>query len=111
MLLTPWSSRAVGIGKSNTKIMLENCSSGAAVLVQKYNNSSKATKHDWFLPSLGELMLMSQNMQGLGALEDSDYWSSSGYSSIGGWVESVGHGYQGSATKDSILYVRPVREF
>jgi hypothetical protein len=91
--------------------MLDNCSSGASTLITSYNASSSAKKRDWFLPSLGEMMLMSQNLQGLAGLIDSDYWSSSEYSAIGGWVQAVGHGYQGNATKDTTFHVRPVRSF
>jgi hypothetical protein len=108
---TAWSSRAVGLGSDNTRAMLDNCSSGASTLITSYNASSSAKKRDWFLPSLGEMMLMSQNLQGLAGLIDSDYWSSSEYSAIGGWVQAVGHGYQGNATKDTTFHVRPVRSF
>ena len=110
-LLTAWSSRAVGVGLSNTAIMLKNCTFGAANLVADYNASPQAKKRDWFLPSIGGLMLISQNLQGLAGFLDSDYWSSSGYSNIGGWVQSMDHGYQGNATKDIFYHVRPVRCF
>ncbi len=109
--LTAWSSRGLGVGLSNTDIMLKNCTSGAANLIADYNASPLAKKRDWFLPSIGGLMLISQNLQGLAGMLDSEYWSSSGYSNIGGWVQSMGHGYQGNATKDSLYHVRPVRRF
>ena len=109
--LNSWSSRAVGLGPTTTAIMLKNCTSGAANLVADYNANASAKKHDWFLPTIGELMLISSNLQGLAGLIDSDYWSSSGYSDLGGWVQAMGHGYQGNATKDTTFHVRPVRMF
>jgi len=109
--LTAWSTRAVGRGSSNSRMMLDNCSTGASALIAQYNSSAKAKKKDWYLPSLGELIFMTQNLQGLAGLIDSDYWSSSEYSAIGAWVQAVGHGYQGNATKDTTFHVRPVRSF
>ncbi|MEI7516621.1 MAG: hypothetical protein WCK81_14635 [Betaproteobacteria bacterium] len=109
--LNAWSSRAVGLGQSNTMTMLKNCTFGAANLVASYNASSRSTQKDWYLPSIGELILLSNNLQGLAGLLASDYWSSSGYSDIGGWVQSIDHGYQGNATKDTLYHVRPVRRF
>ena len=91
--------------------MLKNCTFGAANLVASYNASSRSTQKDWYLPSIGELILLSNNLQGLAGLLASDYWSSSGYSDIGGWVQSIDHGYQGNATKDTLYHVRPVRRF
>jgi len=109
--LNSWTSRAVGIGISNSKTMLKNCSYGAANLIADYNRNSRSKKKDWFLPSIGELILLTANLQGLAGLLVSDYWSSSGYSDIGGWGESVDHGYQGSAAKETLYHVRPIREF
>ena len=109
--LNAWSSRAIGLGLSNTKTMLANCSSGAANLIATYNSSAYAKKRDWFLPSIGEIILMSNNLQGLAGLLASDYWSSSGSSEVGGWVQSFDHSYQGEATKGTLYHVRPVRRF
>ncbi len=109
--LNSWSSRAVGLGPINTKTMLANCNSGAANLIATYNSSSSAKKRDWFLPTVGELMLMSNNLQGLAGLLPSDYWSSSGSTEISGWVQSFDHSYQGEATKGTLYHVRPVRRF
>ena len=108
---TTWNSRQIGAGKLNTVEMLKTCKSGAAFEVQKFNNGKINKYSDWFLPSEGELMLMSANLQGLADLDDLDYWSSSEYSEIGGWVEAIGHGYQGSASKNTLFHVRPIRQF
>ncbi len=109
--LTIWGNRAIGQGQTNTATMNATCTSGAAFEVKKFNASNRNRYSDWFLPSLGELILLTQNMQGLGDLLASDYWSSSEYSDLGGWVQSVGHGYQGSASKTTTFKVRPIRSF
>ena len=106
-----WNSRQIGLGKFNTYEMLKVCKTGAAFEVQKFNLSKTNKFNDWFLPSEGELMLISANLQGLAGLADSDYWSSSEYSAIGGWVQAIGHGYQGSASKETLFHVRPIRQF
>lgn len=106
-----WINRAVGKGKSNTYAMLKVCTSGAANSVADFNKSNRTTFHDWFLPSLGELMWMANGTQGLAGLSSTEYWSSSEYSNEGGWVESVSRGYQGSAGKSNPLAVRPIRSF
>jgi hypothetical protein len=106
-----WTSRKVGIGRENTLIMIADCKSGAANSIDLYNKSHRSKDTDWFLPSLGEIALMAANLQGLGDLIASDYWSSSEFSDVGGWAQSISHGYQGSATKDTTFYVRPIRSF
>jgi hypothetical protein len=106
-----WSSRRVGAGKSNTDLMLAACKDGAANAIHSYSLSGKSKYTDWFLPSIGEISLMTTNLQGLGGLLAEDYWSSSEFSAAGAWAQSVGHGYQGSATKDTTFYVRPIRSF
>jgi hypothetical protein len=109
--LNAWSSRAVGLGTPNTKLMLGVCKSGAANLIADYNASSRSIKKDWFLPTIGCLLEMDNALQGLAGLIDGNYWSSSGASATGAWVQAMGHGYQGTATKDSMYHVRPVRAF
>ena len=109
--LNAWSSRRIGIGSSNTALMQKACISGAANLVGEYNSSSRSKYKDWHLPTIGALILMYLKLQGRAGLIDGDYWSSSGYSKTGGWVQSMGRGYQGTALKDSLFRVRPIRSF
>jgi hypothetical protein len=109
--VSTWTSRKVGAGKANTASMIAACKSGAANTIDEYNKSSRSTVKDWFLPSIGEIILLTDNMQGLGDLVASDYWSSSEFSDSGGWAQSVSHGYQGSATKNTTFYIRPIRSF
>lgn len=109
--VSTWTSRKVGAGKANTASMLAACKSGAANTVDEFNKSDRTQVKDWFLPSIGEMVLLIANMQGLGDLVASDYWSSSEFSDSGGWAQSVSHGYQGSATKNTTFYIRPIRSF
>jgi len=109
--VSTWTSRKVGAGKANTASMIAGCKTGAANTVDEYNKSARSVTKDWFVPSIGEMILLTDNMQGLGDLVASDYWSSSEYSDNGGWAQSVSHGYQGSATKDTTFYIRPIRTF
>jgi len=106
-----WSSRMIGAGKANSNILKLSCKSGVETLVDEYNTSKRNKFSDWFVPSLGELILMGTNMQGLAGLGPNDYWSSSEFSDIGGWVQSIGHGYQGNANKATLFHLRPIRSY
>lgn len=107
----PWNSRITGSGKANTNIMKLSCTSGVATLVNEYNTSKRGKFTDWFVPSVGELILMGNNLQGMAGLSPDDYWSSSEFSDIGGWVHSIDHGYTGNANKATLFHLRPIRSF
>ena len=76
-----WAANAVGKGRANTTAMLGVCTSGAANAADQYLT---ATKSDWFLPSVGELMLMYTNLRQAGVgdfplpvmYNQDAYWSS-----------------------------------
>jgi hypothetical protein len=58
-----WLRSAVGSGKENSILALEGpCVFGAVKIADEYETS----KTDWFLPSIGELMLAYTNMRQLG---------------------------------------------
>ena len=109
--LSSWTSRAVGRGPINSKELLASCPEGAMRLIEKYNASGKTGLSDWFMPSLGELILVANNLQGLAGLTSTEYWSSSEHSAVGAWAQGMSGGYQGSASKSTFLKVRPVRAF
>ena len=109
--LSSWTSRAVGRGKINSKELLAACPEGAMRLIKKYNTSGKTGVTDWFMPSLGELILVANNLQGLAGLISTEYWSSSEHSAVGAWAQGMSGGYQGSASKSTVLKVRPIRAF
>lgn len=59
-----WLLSAVGRGKPNSDLALEvGCEFGAVKIADEYVTNSK---NDWFLPSIGELMLAYTNMRQLG---------------------------------------------
>ena len=105
-----WAGNAVGKGQANTTAMLGVCTSGAANAADLYLT---ATKSDWFLPSLGELMLMYTNLlqAGVGGFATPTYWSSSEYDSDIAWTQGFVNGNQDYNTKDVALPVRAVRAF
>lgn len=125
-----WSIKGVGKGASNTDQMLRKCISGAAHVAHDYSNNGKT---DWFLPSLGELKLMYDNLTEAGVGGFSvfpgtspifsagavSYWSSSEAKSNHAWDQKFYDGTQyfnykirASATvATQPYYVRPARAF
>mgnify|MGYP000474352544 CR=1 FL=1 len=113
-----WAARAVGSGQANTTAMMANGStsyvadtSGAAFFA---DSSTCCTKTDWFLGSLGEMMLMYTNLRqaGVGGFSTGAYWSSSEGGAISAWLLDFAFGDQANPyTKPTTLYVRPVRAF
>jgi hypothetical protein len=109
--VTGWAGKAVGKGKANTAAILGVCSSGAARAADLYLT---ATKSDWFLPSLGELKLMYNNLleAGVGGFASSYYWSSTEHVSLSAWLQDFNYGTQSLSNKDSTnIRVRAVRAF
>jgi hypothetical protein len=70
------------------------------------------TKTDWFLPSLGEAMLMYANLRqvGVGGFASWFYWSSSEIVADAAWNQPFGMA-MGNTNKSDMNYVRPVRAF
>ena len=93
--------------------MLGVCSSGAAKAADLYLT---ATKSDWFLPSLGELKLMYNNLleAGVGGMGDNTWWSSTEKTTNAAypffWDYNDGQGYT-SYYKSNGYRVRAVRYF
>jgi hypothetical protein len=76
--LGEWANSAVGAGRSNTSTADTTCTGGAIQAAADYAGGGKT---DWFLPSLGEAMLMYTNLRQLGVgvvFNESgpQYWSS-----------------------------------
>ena len=74
-------------------------------------NYYKKSKTDWFLGSLGEMMLMYSNLQGVGGFAAGAYWSSSENDATTAWYQTFDSGRQLYSGKTSVYYVRPVRAF
>ena len=117
----------IGQGKPNTKLMLQHCTSGAAVVAASYRGGSK---DDWYLPAIDELEELAKYVTradeddlvingGYGRLKiiregfKSALWSSTNYRGEWGYAEAaLGHGQLSSIwSKYYEEHVRPVRAF
>lgn len=125
LLLEPWgksgfvgagkpnTSTAVGAGASNTSTADGTCAGGAIQAAADYAGGSKT---DWFLPSIGEAMLMYTNLRQADAggfvFGSGSYWSSSESHDTEAWYRYF---YNGAKKhyyfKNSLYDVRPVRAF
>ena len=111
-----WAADAVGQGQANTTAILAVFTADTST-----NNAAKyadsldcGSKTDWWLGSLGEMMLMYTNLRqaGVGGFSADYYWSSSEYDATIAWHQRFYSGNQSSVyTKDNAYYVRPVRAF
>ena len=108
--LNAWSNSAVGAGASNTSTADTTCAGGAIQAASDYAGGSKS---DWFLPSVGEAMLMYTNLRqvGVGGFASDGYWSSSESSAYYAWYQFFANGGQHVNDKSNAYYVRPVRAF
>jgi hypothetical protein len=107
-----WSARAVGAGQANTDAMTQACGSGAANSAAAYSTPTTLAG-DWFLGTLGDMMLMYTNLSyaGVGGFANSGYWSSTENNSTNAWTQGFDYGYQYYDYKYSSLPVRAVRAF
>ena len=113
--LTGWDKSAVGAGRTNTTTADTTCTTGAVQTAVDYTAPSfnGVAKDDWWLGSIGEMMLMYTNLRqaGVGGFSTDGYWSSSEFDGSYAWIQHFLSGGQLSLTKGSTFYVRPVRAF
>ena len=117
-------------GKANTAAQITHaeCSSNAyapgyCANYSRVNANGKGlTAGKWWLPSLGEMMMIYANMakinyalsliSGATPLQETWYWTSTEYSATSAWDLSLTNGTASSHTKASpTLHVRPVSAF
>ena len=109
--LNDWSNSGVGKGATNTSTADTTCAGGAIQAAADYAGGSQT---NWFLPSIGEAMLMYTNLRqaGVGGFVGNTYWSSSEYSAGLAWYQYFNAGGQNyGGNKNTNNYVRPVRAF
>ena len=108
--LNDWSNSGVGKGATNTSTADTTCAGGAIQAAADYAGGSQT---DWFLPSIGEAMLMYTNLRqaGVGGFVALLYWSSTENIATDAWRQSFFFGYQDTKVKVNTHYVRPVRAF
>ena len=113
--LTGWDKSAVGAGRTNTTTADTTCISGAVQIAVDYTAPSfnGVAKDDWWLGSIGEMMLMYTNLRqaGVGGFSTAVYFSSSEYSLNSFWGQYFWTGEHGTYAKVNSYYVRPVRSF
>jgi len=105
-----WSNAGVGNGAVNTNAADSTCSGGAIQASADYSGGGKT---DWFLPSIGEAMLMYDAMRqlGVGGFMLSPYWTSSESAKDNAWRQYFNNGDQTNNAKNTTDYVRPIRAF
>jgi hypothetical protein len=109
-----WANGAVGMGRSNTGVMLASCTSGAAVAANDYMiNVGGTTFEDWWLPSVGELMAVRENLRpfGVGNFAGGAFFTSTEGSASTSEIVSFPNGPVGAFGKSTVRVVRPVRGF
>ncbi|WP_395633002.1 DUF1566 domain-containing protein [Flavobacterium sp.] len=105
------TSTAIGSGQSNTNLILNTCSGAAA---SACNNYSLSGYSDWYLPSLGELQKIYQNLHvnNIGGFQDAIYWSSTQSNASSAWGVDFSNGTSDPyVTLQQAFRVRPVRSF
>jgi hypothetical protein len=117
-----WAAQAVGQGQANTNAIRavfttdtasNNAAQYADALTDGVPVGCVTSKDDWFLGSLGEMMLMYTNLRqaGVGGFSTGYYWSSSEYDGGRAWPQNFSAGLQYDSNKSNSYYVRPVRAF
>jgi hypothetical protein len=109
--LNNWSNSGVGKGATNTATADTTCAGGA---IQAAADYAAGGFTDWFLPSMGEGLLMSTNLRqaGVGGLLEERYWSSTEASFNSALCFGVvTGGVISNVIKTSLFFVRPVRAF
>lgn len=114
--LDGWEKSAIGAGRTNSAVMGAVCTSGAASVAATYSVAGGAGAGTWWLPSIGELMVMYTNLRAAGVGDfvtdpNGNYWSSSEFRSNGSWMQYFAAGHQGDDDKSGTRRVRPIRAF
>ena len=114
--LTGWDKSAIGAGRANTATADTTCTSGAIQAAVDYTapTFNGVAKDDWWLPSIGESMVMYSNLRpaGVGSFTSDYYWSSTEIDATRAWVQGFNYGDQGGGNKSNeSRFVRLVRGF
>jgi len=114
-VLTEWSAHALGAGASNTATLAaDGCAGSVAAVRDLEIVVAGATYDDWYVPSIGELLLMIETARafGAGSFSVQSYMSStfSGTTTYRSYDPSnLSTGQTGNS--DSPRLLRPVRRF
>jgi len=109
------TEESVGSGRRNTRLVVDwlNRTGEIGRAAQECAAMSVNGFSDWFLPSIGELDLMYENLKrkSLGSFGGNWYWSSSQNSMYYAWVQSFVSGGWDDGDRDVAVSVRAVRAF
>lgn len=115
-------------GKDNTRKQIAASAEGAVTSTESYApgfcnlySGEKLTAGQWWLPSMGELMMIFAHMgkinyalsliDGADQLKMNAYWSSTEFNNTRAWNLNIGTGYPYSTAKTDFRLVRPVSAF
>lgn len=101
----------IGAGLSNTELVVNSCSNGSVNAQSYCYNLVESGYDDWFLPSVGELKKVQQNISTLGVSYRTSFWSSTEASGSNGYYVEMISGTQNSWSKDGSFRICPVRKF
>jgi hypothetical protein len=107
------TSASVGSGAQNTaNIVAQSCAGTYSAARLCYDAITNGYS-DWFLPSIGELVLMYNNLSliGLGNFQNGIYWSSSEWSASNAYYLNFNNGTQFPYSKVGYCAIRPIRAF
>lgn len=117
--LTWATGSEIGTGRSNTNLIMGNCSGSCGAAGLCYN-LSLGGYDDWFLPSSQELLILFQNKNSIGGFSNSIYWSSTEWQdstdassdNSGSYVDFFGYSaYIKMTRKSNYFHVRAIRYF
>ena len=96
----------------NTNLILSGCFT-SPIAASVCNDLVLNGYSDWYLPSLGELQLMSSNLflQGIGGFLYGFYWSSTQHNFLNAWGMGFGNVYVRDNALSNLNQVRAVRAF
>ena len=122
--LNDWTGKTSTAAQiTHNECKTESYAPGFCASYERVNANGKGlTAGRWWLPSLGELMMIYANMRkinyalslinGATQLAETWYWSSTECSATGAWLLGLGNGYAGYGAKASYqARVRPVSAF
>ncbi len=102
---------ALGTGNQNTIDIISGCAV-AGIAARICGDLVLNGYNDWYLPSIDELNILSQNRSLIGGFPSANYWSSTEINNNQAWCQFLGGGQQGIASKDTNLFhVRAIRSF
>lgn len=99
---------SIGSGQFNARELVVYCRTGAGISAMSFKGGGKS---DWFLPSRAELTAMFMTINTVFGFFPDHYWASTEIDAKTAWTLQFSFGAEGSAKKDTALYVRPVRAF